>query len=121
MSGRIIVCLTCDRYGSPRAGEPTPGRRLAVALLANAHQPGHQVTVRTVECLNGCPHPCTAALRTPGKCVIRFSGLTPDDAPALIETAARYATSADGDIPAEAMPASLRDKISLRIGPINAG
>jgi predicted metal-binding protein len=39
----------------------------------------------------------------------------------LIETAARYATSADGDIPAEAMPASLRDKISLRIGPINAG
>jgi predicted metal-binding protein len=121
MSGRIIVCLTCDRYAAPPADEPTPGRRLAAALQANASSPGHQITVRTVECLNGCPHPCTAALRRPGKCLIRFSGLTPDDAPALIEAAELYAASRDGNIPAEALPASLREKISLRIAAINTG
>jgi predicted metal-binding protein len=118
MSGRIIVCLTCNRYAAAVAGEATPGRRLAAALQAEAQQPGRPVTVRTVECLNGCPHPCTAALRMPGKCVIRFSGLTPDDAPALIEAAAHYAASADGDIPDDALPSSLRDKISLRISAV---
>jgi predicted metal-binding protein len=121
MNGRIMVCLTCSRYASTPAGQPTPGRRLAAALLASARSPGHPITVRTVECLNGCPHPCTAALRTPGKCVIRFSGLTVDDAPALIEAATHYAVSQDGNIPPEAMPASLRTKVSLRIGPMNTG
>lgn len=115
MSGRVLVCLTCDRYARSDAGEPTPGRRLAGALLASARAPGRNVTVRTVECLNGCPHPCTAALRTPGKCAIRFSGLTPEDAPALIEAADAYAASADGDLPVEAMPTSLRGKVSLRV------
>jgi len=118
MSGRIFVCLTCNRYDPVPVGEPTPGRRLATALQARA--PGCGITIRTVECLNGCPHPCTAALRTPGKCVIRFSGLTQDDAPALIEAAERYAASEDGDIPDDAVPASLRGRISLRVGPIRA-
>ncbi len=121
MSGRIIVCLTCNRYAPPEQGAPTPGRRLATALLASARAPGRDVTVRTVECLNGCPHPCTAALRMPGKCAIRFSGLTPDDAPALIEAAESYAGSASGDIPPEALPAALRGKVSLRVGSFKAG
>lgn len=118
MSGRIVVCLTCNRYAPAPAGEPTPGRKLAAALQEKARSPGHPVTVRTVECLNGCPHPCTAALRVPGKCVIRFSGLTPEDAPALIEAAEHYAASDDGDIPVEALPDRLRDKVSLRVGPV---
>ncbi|HQT78858.1 MAG TPA: DUF1636 domain-containing protein [Rhodopila sp.] len=118
MSGRIFVCLTCNRYAPAQAGEQTPGRRLAAALLEQTRMPARHVTVRTVECLNGCPHPCTAALRAPGKCVIRFSGLTPDDAPALIEAAERYAVSADGDIPTDALPPGLWTKISLRIGPL---
>ena len=109
---------TCNRYDPAPAGAPTPGRRLAAALLQQARAPGCGITVRTVECLNGCPHPCTAALRTPGKCVIRFSGLTQDDAPALIEAAERYATSDDGDIPDDAVPASLRARISLRVGTV---
>ncbi len=121
MSGRIFVCVTCNRYAAPVPGETPPGRRLAGALRAGAGAGGHQVTVRAVECLNGCPHPCTAALRTPGKCVIRFSGLTPDDAPALIEAAERYAASATGDLPADVMPASLVGKVSLRVAAISGG
>jgi predicted metal-binding protein len=118
MSGRIFVCLTCNRHAPPPPGEATPGRRLAEALAAKARRPGHAVTVRTVECLNGCLHPCTAALRTPGKCLIRFSGLEPEDAPALIELAERYAESEDGNLSPESFPAGLGQKVSLRVPPL---
>lgn len=119
--GRIFVCRTCDRYAPPPAGEPTRGGRLAAALLASAAKPASHVVVRAVECLNGCPHPCTAALRNAGKYVIRFSGLEPSDAPALIKMAQLYAESWDGNIPDEAFPGTLRSKVSLRLAPVRSG
>ncbi|HEY3846117.1 MAG TPA: DUF1636 family protein [Acetobacteraceae bacterium] len=115
MSNRIFVCLTCNRYAPPPPGEIAPGRRLADALAAQARRAGHAMTVRTVECLNGCPNPCTAALRTPGKCLIRLSGLVPEDAPALLELAERYAESPSGDLDFPHFPSALRDKVSLRV------
>ena len=115
MSGRVFVCTTCNRYAPAAVGQATPGERLAQAMRQHAAQCGSAVTVRTVECLNGCPHPCTAALRMPRKVVIRFSGLTATDAPALIQAAARYAEIPDGDIPPDALPASLRSKVSDRV------
>ena len=111
--GRIFVCTTCDRYAPASAGQPTPGLRLAHAMKQHAAQSG--IAVRTVECLNGCPHPCTAALRTPGKTIIRFADLTTDDAPALLEAAALYADSPDGNLSAEALPISLRGKVADRV------
>lgn len=116
MTGRIFVCTTCHRYAPVPAGEPTPGQLLAHAMKRHAASSGSTVAVRTVECLNGCPHPCAAALRMPGKMVIRFSELTMADAPALLEAAALYAASADGDVTDEALPASLRGKVADRVG-----
>lgn len=113
--GRVFVCTTCDRYAGSLAGQPTPGQRLAHAMRQYAARCGGTVAVRTVECLNGCPHPCTAALRAPGKVVIRFSELSAEDAPALIEAAERYAETPGGDIPPDALPASLRGKVSDRV------
>lgn len=113
--GRIFVCVTCNRYAPSQAGEASPGQRLALALKQHANRSGSTVAVRTVECLNGCPHPCTAALRSPGKVVIRFSELAAEDAPALLEAARLYAASADGDLPADAVPAPLRAKVSGRV------
>ena len=115
MTGRIFVCQTCNRYAPPKAGEATPGARLAGAMKAAAARAPSPVVVRTVECLNGCPRPCAAALRAPGKCVIRFAALTADDAAALVEAAALYAQSADGNIADEALPAALRAKVSSRV------
>jgi predicted metal-binding protein len=115
VSGRIFVCLTCNRYARPAPGEIAPGRRMADALTAQARGLGRAVTVRTVECLNGCPNPCIAALRTPGKCLIRLSGLVPEDAPALLELAERYAESPSGNLDLPQFPEALRDKVSLRI------
>lgn len=121
MSGRILVCLTCDRYAPPVPGEIGPGRRLALALAARARDGGGGVTVRTVECLNGCPKPCTAALRTSGKCLIRFSGLAPEDAPALIALAECYGASADGNLDPDQFPGGLREKLSLRVPVLRPG
>lgn len=109
MTARLFVCVTCSRYAPAPAGEATPGQRLAAAARAAAARAG--VAVRTVECLNGCPHPCTAALRDPGKAVMRFSGLTAEDAPALVEAAALYAASGDGRV-TEALPPALRGKLA---------
>ena len=115
-AGRIFVCTTCDRYAAaPAAGQARPGQALAAAMRLQAAQCGGTIAVRTVECLNGCPHPCAAALRMPGKPIIRFAELTADDAPALLDVARRYAESADGDVPTEALPASLRGKVSDRV------
>lgn len=108
MNARIFVCVTCNRYAPTQGGEPTPGEVLAAAM----RRCGTAVAIRTVECLNACPHPCAAALRVPGKTVIRFSELTADDAPALLETAVEYAESGDGDIP---IPVSLQRKVSDRV------
>jgi len=113
--GRVFVCTTCSRYDPAPAGQPTPGLRLAQAMKQHAAQAGSAAAVRMVECLNGCPRPCMAALRTPGKCFIRFSELTMEDAPALLQAAALYAESPDGDLPLEALPASLRGKVSDRV------
>lgn len=120
MTARIFVCLTCDRYAQSPPGEITPGQRLAAAMKAIAARALNPIAVRTVECLNGCPHPCTAALRAPGKAVIRFSGLSPADAPELIEAAAKYENSRDGDLPVEVLPAGLRRKITCRVARVGA-
>lgn len=113
--GRVFVCTTCDRYDPVPAGQATPGQRLAHAMKQHAARCGSTVAVRTVECLNGCPHPCTAALRTPGKMVIRFSGLTTEDAPALLDAATLYAECPGGNVAAEVLPPSLRAKVSDRV------
>jgi predicted metal-binding protein len=115
MSGRIFVCITCHRDAPVPAGQATPGLQLAHAMKRHAAAGDGAVVVRMVECLNGCPHPCAAALRMPGKMVIRFAHLTTADAPALLEAAALYADSPDGDVTAEALPAALRGKVADRV------
>ncbi len=109
---RIFICTTCNRYTPAGEGEMTPGYRLARAMKAAAVAGGNTVAVRMVECLNSCPQPCAAALREPGKVVIRFGGLGPEDAPALLDAARIYAESQDGDLATPNLPERLRDKIT---------
>ena len=104
-----MVCATCDRYAEPRAA-PSRGERMIAALREAAG--AEPVTLRVVECLNGCTRPCTVALRALGKASLRFSGLAPEDAPALVALAEIYAASADGEVVAEAPPA-LRARLTV--------
>jgi predicted metal-binding protein len=113
MATRLFVCVTCDRHAARHPGEAGPGERLAAAIRQPAADAG--VTVRTVECLNGCLRPCTAALRDPGKAVLRFSGLLTEDAAALVAAASLYAASLDGKV-AAGLPPGLRDKLATGAG-----
>jgi predicted metal-binding protein len=109
---RIFICTTCNRYEPAAAGETSPGRARALAMKRAALAAGNSVAVRMVECLNTCPQPCAAALREPGKAVIRFGRLDPEDAPALLTAAEAYAEAPTGDLPESAMPARLRAKVT---------
>ena len=113
--GRVFVCSTCSRYAPPAAGESTRGQEMVRACKQASAAKGGSIAVRSVECLNGCPQPCTAALRTPGKTLVRFSELVPDDAGALIEAAMMHAESPTGDLPIEALPDRLRKKIAGQV------
>ena len=113
--GRVFVCSTCSRYAPPAKGEPTRGQEMVRACKKASADKGGSIAVRSVECLNGCPQPCTAALRTPGKTLVRFSELVPDDAAALIEVAMMHAESETGDLPVDALPDRLRNKIAGQV------
>ena len=104
-----MVCATCDRYAEPRAA-PSRGERMATALRTAAGSA--PVALRVVECLNGCTKPCTVALRALGKASLRFSGVGPEDAPALLALAERYAASADGEV-VEHAPPGLRARLTV--------
>ena len=112
---RIFICTTCDRYAPRPAGEISPGLRLARAIKHEAETSGHAVAVRMVECLNTCPQSCAAALRDPGKAVLRFGHLNPADAPALVAAAEAYANSAGGDLADNALPGRLKQKLAGRV------
>lgn len=109
---RIFICTTCNRYAPAPAGELSPGLRLAQTMKRSAAAAGNAVAVRMVECLNTCPQPCAAALREPGKAVIRFGRLELEDAPALLAAAEAYDQTQDGDLPETAMPERLRAKVT---------
>jgi predicted metal-binding protein len=109
---RIFICTTCNRYAPAAAGEISPGLKLAQAMKRAAAAAGNAVAVRMVECLNTCPQPCAAALREPGKAVIRFGRLEAEDAPDLLAAAEAYARTPDGDVPDSAMPPRLRAKVT---------
>ncbi len=116
---RLLVCATCDRYAAPRPS-PTRGEALIAALRDAAS--GTRLSLRIVECLNGCPRPCTVALRAPGKASLRFSEIAPADAPSLIAVALRYAESADGEVADAALPEALRERLTVHTpAPSRAG
>lgn len=117
---RLYVCETCVRDLPVGAGERTRGRQLADAVAERLEAIGRKAhTVhRTVLCLNGCPRPCTAALRAPGKYGLRFGRLTPVDAAPIVDLLLDYSASPDGDVPRERWPAALRDKLTMRTPPL---
>lgn len=113
----LYVCVTCSRYAAS-VTDRRRGRDLADAAESYARDLGLARPIRCVECLMGCPTPCNATLRTPGKATLRFSGLDVGDVPALFEVAARYAETENGDIARDQLPLQLRDKLAATVMPI---
>lgn len=114
---RLLVCRTCPRYAPTPAGQPTAGRRLAMAVRAAVEAAGLELDVRAVNCLAGCRNPCNAALDGEGRVRLRFSHLQENHVPALLATARAYGAKADGDLPATALDEDLRERLTARSPP----
>jgi len=114
----LYVCVTCVRNGAT-AYERRRGRDFAEAAKSYAKSRGLTQPIRSVECLMGCPTPCNATLRSPGKTTFRFSALGCDDVPDVIEVSVRYAESEIGDLPQEQLPLRLRGKLAARVTPVS--
>ena len=102
----LLICRTCPRYDCRSTGRF--GRELAAAVT----DAGADVSVRNVQCLGGCPDDGVAAVDGPGLTRVRFTGLTRDDAPAIIKAALAHQASATGDPGDWAIPEELTGRIS---------
>ena len=115
----MYVCQTCERDGPLAPGEPSRGRALSDAVEAALREAGLEpdIALRRVNCLNGCLNPCNVALRATGKFNLRFSRLEAPHAAAVVQIAAEYHASADGDVPEDRWPAPLRGRLTVRTPP----
>lgn len=98
----LLICRTCPRYDPRATGDF--GRALNAAIAD--HPQGGTLLIRNVACLGGCPDHGAVAVDGPGKTRVRFTGLGPRHAEAVIQAAVAYEASpsgapADWPIPAE--------------------
>ena len=102
----LLVCSTCPRYDHHRTGQF--GRALKQAVSQDARN----IPLRSVACLGGCPHDGVVALDGPGMSRVRFTHLTPRDAPAVIAATLAHAASPTGDPDEWTIPLQIADKLS---------
>lgn len=114
----LLVCVTCRKQGADPADPRRPGRVLHDALVAGEAPAG--VTITPVECLQNCSGACTVALRGgAGKWTYVFGNLDEaDQAPMLLEAAARYRDAPDGIIPWRERPQHFKRNCVARIPPL---
>lgn len=110
----LLVCTTCRRAGAdPEAARPGAVLRDALA----GHLP-EGVALRGVECLSACSNGCAVALSGPGKWTYVYGRLDPaEDAPDILDGAARYAATPDGLVPWRERPGIFRKNCLARIPP----
>ena len=104
----LLICQTCPRYDPVRTGEF--GRDLDSALAGHPDAAG--LRVRRVQCLGGCPQHGVVAVDGTGKARVRFTGLTPDDADAIVAATRAHAGCATGAPDDWDVPAELAERLS---------
>jgi predicted metal-binding protein len=115
MGATLYVCTTC-KAGEPVAeGEAPCGARLHAALAAAT--PPEGVRIVGVECLSACNTGCAVSLTKPGAWSYVYGLLTPEDVPAILEGAGKYAATADGIVPWRERPTVFRKQSIARVPP----
>ena len=108
----LFVCTTCR---GPDRGEGTGAALAAQVAALAAGKAG--ITVLPVACLWSCGAGASAQLRAPAKTGYVMGGFAAADAGALIEFAAAYAASADGEVPFAEWPAGILGHFIARTPP----
>src|SRR5689334_9960323 len=111
----LSVCRTCPRESAEKGGLAERLRALAARSAAAS-----RLGILSVECLGGCPNPCTVACDAPGKWRVRLSGLKAENAADILAAARAYAGLPDGRLSDETLPPALRGHISA-LSPKGAG
>jgi predicted metal-binding protein len=102
----LLICRTCPRYDRRATGQFA--RDLTDAIRAD----GRDIPTRNVQCLGGCPDHSVIAVDGPGMTRVRFTGITSDDAPAVINATLAYQASSTGNPGDWLIPAELAGRIS---------
>lgn len=102
----LLICRTCPRYDRRATGQFA--RDLTAAIRADSRD----IPTRNVQCLGGCPDDSVVAVDGPGKTRVRFTGITSDDAPAIINATLAHQASSTGNPGDWLIPAELADRIS---------
>ena len=120
-SATFYVCRSCVWSESARERD---GKRQgtflleAVRDLVEAEPLPEALNLRAVYCLNGCKSPCNVGFRSAGKHHVRFSHLTPENAPDVIAYARAYQANATGEVSEDETPAAMRGKMTVHTPPI---
>jgi predicted metal-binding protein len=118
MTATLYVCTTCKR-GEPVPDDTVPpGARLHAALLAAGAPEG--VRIVGVECLSACNTGCAVSLSMPGAWSYVYGRLGPENAPEILEGAAKYAATSDGIVVWRERPTIFRKQSIARIPPLEA-
>ena len=116
MGTTLYVCITCKAGAPVLEGDPRPGALLHAALTAAPAPDG--VRIVGVECLSACNTGCAVSLTKPGAWSYVYGRLTLDDVPAILEGAAKYATTTDGIVPWRDRPTVFRKQSIAGIPPL---
>ncbi len=119
----LHVCTSCRAPGSPR--EPKVSRagfqlyeQLRAAFQESPN--GSNVEVRPAECLSVCPRPCGIALSLAGAWTYLFGDQHPGGSTRdIVDCVSHYLATADGFMPREQRPQSLRASILGRVPPLH--
>jgi predicted metal-binding protein len=102
----LLICRTCPRYDRRTTGQFA--RDLTAAIRAD----GRDIPTRNVQCLGGCPDHSVIAVDGPGMTRVRFTAITSDDAPAIINATLAHQASSTGNPGDWLIPAELAGRIS---------
>jgi predicted metal-binding protein len=102
----LLICRTCPRYDRRATGQFA--RDLTDAIRAD----GRDIPTRNVQCLGGCPDDSVIAVDGPSMTRVRFTGITSDDAPAIINATLAHQVSSTGNPGDWLIPSELTNRIS---------
>jgi predicted metal-binding protein len=111
----VVACNTCRHMGV------SAGAALVAALRrTQAASPSYAgVTIEEMPCLFACSAGCTVQIRAPGKIGYVLGHFEPDEAAAgaILDYAATYAASVEGQVPYRAWPEGVKGHFLVRTPP----